>query len=886
MRKIILFLCLLLFYQHLISQNITRLEYFIDADPGYGNAVQVGISPDTLIEPEFVVDLTNIDIGFHILHIRAKDANGKWSLTYARPFLKEAIMMQEYAPDIVKMEYYIDDDPGYGCSVDVPVPADSTVAKDFIVDLTDVVNGFHILHVRTKDANGLWSLTYARPFLKENTCAADAAPDIVSIEWFFSADTVLPGEFSYTEFSHADSVAVDFSASIRHLNPDSSYFIHFFAKDANGGRSFEEVHEFGIEFYNTAPELIKPIADCTLDEDFDTLVVADLDTVFRDADLYAGDSLRYMMQIIGEGIAGKLQDSFMELYSVLNCFGESEVIISATDDSTEVISDTFMVTVLPVNDAPVCYELSNIALYEDHPDTIIGDLDLIFTDVDNDTLDYSWSVSDTNVIVTVDSLNVITLSLALNWSGIAQIIISGSDGEFILFDTIDVDVPAVNDGPTTPIIIAPGNGSEINSDGCLIWRFAEDIEGDLFRYHIQIDDSANFIDPEIEMNETDAKKSEILQREELKNLSLVTKGDSAYFVVLGKLPGFSNLVENAEYYWRVRAIDERGAVSFWQSSAHWFFLNQINEEPNAVISGFTPADSVSIGTLTPIIAWDAAIDPDPGDTPDKLCYVMQLSESAAFTDTLCEYVTPKGKNSVVADSLTDDRIFFYRVMSQDDKGLTSTWSLIQAFVTNTALDPPGDFALLSPKNGQDSVAAQVTFQWEKSKDRDFGDWAHYVLSYGADSNSVVQVDVGRDTVYILPEALGNGQYFWKVCAIDTDSLVTWASVCAERPFIFWIGAELGIDGKPAIPECFSLFQNYPNPFNPTTTIAYQLPKTSHVILSIYDISGRLVTTLVNEHKEAGYYSAVWNTVNVSSGLYLYVFEAEGFRSVRKCLLVK
>ena len=89
-----------------------------------------------------------------------------------------------------------------------------------------------------------------------------------------------------------------------------------------------------------------------------------------------------------------------------------------------------------------------------------------------------------------------------------------------------------------------------------------------------------------------------------------------------------------------------------------------------------------------------------------------------------------------------------------------------------------------------------------------------------------------------------------------------------------------------VPHQFKLFQNYPNPFNPKTVISYQLPKPSQVMLSIYDISGRLITTLINEHKEAGYYSAVWNAINVSSGLYLYVFEAEGFRSVRKCLLIK
>ena len=87
---------------------------------------------------------------------------------------------------------------------------------------------------------------------------------------------------------------------------------------------------------------------------------------------------------------------------------------------------------------------------------------------------------------------------------------------------------------------------------------------------------------------------------------------------------------------------------------------------------------------------------------------------------------------------------------------------------------------------------------------------------------------------------------------------------------------------------FRLEQNYPNPFNATTTIRYQLPKSAFVILSVYDISGRLMETLVNEHKNAGYYAVQWNTEHVGSGIYLYRIDtgAGEFREVRKCLVVK
>ena len=92
--------------------------------------------------------------------------------------------------------------------------------------------------------------------------------------------------------------------------------------------------------------------------------------------------------------------------------------------------------------------------------------------------------------------------------------------------------------------------------------------------------------------------------------------------------------------------------------------------------------------------------------------------------------------------------------------------------------------------------------------------------------------------------------------------------------------------KEILPTEFKLYQNYPNPFNPTTTIEYSIPKTSYVTLKIYDILGKLVTTLVNESKEAGYYKVELNGSNFSSGIYFYRIEAGKFIDTKKLLLLK
>jgi hypothetical protein len=89
-----------------------------------------------------------------------------------------------------------------------------------------------------------------------------------------------------------------------------------------------------------------------------------------------------------------------------------------------------------------------------------------------------------------------------------------------------------------------------------------------------------------------------------------------------------------------------------------------------------------------------------------------------------------------------------------------------------------------------------------------------------------------------------------------------------------------------IPNTFKLSQNYPNPFNPTTKIEYALPKNGLVSLKIYDVLGREVRNLVNETKVAGYYSVDFNASDLSSGVYFYKLEANGFSDIKKMMLIK
>ncbi|MGD0037724.1 MAG: T9SS type A sorting domain-containing protein [Bacteroidota bacterium] len=85
---------------------------------------------------------------------------------------------------------------------------------------------------------------------------------------------------------------------------------------------------------------------------------------------------------------------------------------------------------------------------------------------------------------------------------------------------------------------------------------------------------------------------------------------------------------------------------------------------------------------------------------------------------------------------------------------------------------------------------------------------------------------------------------------------------------------------------FQLLQNYPNPFNPSTTIIYQVAKVGLVTLTIYDLLGRDIVTLVNEVKPAGKYTAVWNASKMPSGMYFGQLKSNGEQQIRKMILLK
>lgn len=116
-------------------------------------------------------------------------------------------------------------------------------------------------------------------------------------------------------------------------------------------------------------------------------------------------------------------------------------------------------------------------------------------------------------------------------------------------------------------------------------------------------------------------------------------------------------------------------------------------------------------------------------------------------------------------------------------------------------------------------------------------------------------------------------------SIEIDSVYTDQKEEAPEPFI-------KPDGAAEIPLTYSLDQNYPNPFNPTTTISFSIEKPSHTRLTIYNILGQKVTTLIDRNLPAGEHSVRWDASGLASGLYLYRLQSGDFIEVRKMVLTR
>lgn len=113
------------------------------------------------------------------------------------------------------------------------------------------------------------------------------------------------------------------------------------------------------------------------------------------------------------------------------------------------------------------------------------------------------------------------------------------------------------------------------------------------------------------------------------------------------------------------------------------------------------------------------------------------------------------------------------------------------------------------------------------------------------------------------------------------------TTCSGNWEATWSGLVVNTAENPGeVPAQFALEQNYPNPFNPATTIAYAVPFPEYVTLKVFDMLGREVTTLVEEHKRPGQYNVVFDATGLPNGIYLYRIQAGTYTETKRLVLLK
>jgi len=233
----------------------------------------------------------------------------------------------------------------------------------------------------------------------------------------------------------------------------------------------------------------------------------------------------------------------------------------------------------------------------------------------------------------------------------------------------------------------------------------------------------------------------------------------------------------------------------------------------------------------------------------------------------------------LADSSeTTDGMTLFRVIAAMEEGNFASEPAGGYSVDNIAPAVPTGFSA----NGTESA---ISISWDQSQEDDFAFYQVYRSTEpDFDPNEIDPLVETVETVYTDSDVVGGVIYYYRISAFDTHG--------NESEYSDQVSASvLSIDDEIGIPDEYALKQNYPNPFNPVTTLHYDLPEDGLVNITIYDIMGRVVKTMVNNTQEAGYKSVIWNATNdygnpVSGGVYLYQIHAGDFRQSRKMVMLK
>ncbi len=314
------------------------------------------------------------------------------------------------------------------------------------------------------------------------------------------------------------------------------------------------------------------------------------------------------------------------------------------------------------------------------------------------------------------------------------------------------------------------------------------------------------------------------------------------------LKAFSGLLKTQKYYWRVLVTTANGPDPW---SNIWTFVTTLTLPPAPQLVSAAPPQN---GYYT--FNWKKVEDASQ--------YSIQISTVQTFASIF--------KSATASDAVktlswfSEGQEYYWRVQASNMAG-SGSWSSASSFAVMYA---PTSLVL------QKTASNEITLTWNNNSAIEDGNVIERKQSPDT-TFTVLDTSKGGGTEYV-DKTLEQGQtYSYRVRAYN-DSM--------ESAYSDEASSATGIRQEAGIPTEYSLSQNYPNPFNPTTRIRFALPNSAFTTLTIYDLLGREIQTLINGRLESGYYEVNFDASKLGNGAYFYRVQAGKFVQTKKLLLLK
>ena len=335
------------------------------------------------------------------------------------------------------------------------------------------------------------------------------------------------------------------------------------------------------------------------------------------------------------------------------------------------------------------------------------------------------------------------------------------------------------------------------------------------------------------------------------------------------LKSIDSLNNKTKYYWRVNAKNLIGTGPY----SNTFSFTTIVAKPSVPTLSSPLNESIN-QPVDIILTWSRAIDASN--------YQVQVSTDSTFSTFVFNDSTISDTIKSV-NALSNNIKYFWRVRSINIAG-KSAMSQIRNFTTIVA--SPSSANLISPLNNSKEQDTTVNLIWYKVKET-----ARYIVQVALDStfsSFIMNDSTVTDTIKQIAGLSGNTVYYWRVASVNISGMSPFTSVWSFTTKLI-TGIKIVHSG---VPESYKLYQNYPNPFNPSTTISYDLPVESKVVLTVYNLVGQIVKELKNDTETPGTHEILFNGADLASGIYFYKITAKSIEgsndlnAVKKLILIK